>query len=40
MNKTINEIINNYTSGKTPVGGTNKALRPVLDFPFSLERMP
>lgn len=41
MNKTINEIINNYTSGKTPVEDTNKALkRPVLDFPFSLERMP
>lgn len=27
MNKTINEIINNYTSGKTPVGDTNKALK-------------
>ena len=27
MNKTINEIINNYTSGKTPVEDTNKALK-------------
>ena len=27
MNKTINDIINNYTSGKTPVGDTNKALK-------------
>ena len=27
MNKTINEIMNNYTSGKTPVEDTNPALK-------------